>query len=137
MRAYLFNAASSAVGLYLYMGGTLLINQTKVKKTQNIEKLSCFHSTYHVNMTCDDTHIRLLSPELPRIYRTCAYRIIVPHRPVAQWIPHSSCQAMNHTVSGEGHGAMARAWRSADVAACRAGFSEKYHVPPLLILGQC
>ena len=44
----------------------------------------------------------------------------------------------------EGHGAMVRAWRSADVAACRAvsnllgaGFSEKYHVSPLSILGHC
>ena len=39
---------------------------------------------------------------------------------------------------------MVRAWRSADVAACRAvsnpigaGFSEKYHISPLSILGHC
>ena len=41
---------------------------------------------------------------------------------------------------------MVRAWRSADVAACRAvpnptcigaEFSKKYHVSPLSILGHC
>ena len=44
----------------------------------------------------------------------------------------------------EGHGAMVGAWRSADgTGAVRfriplgAGFSEKYHVSPLSILGHC
>ena len=48
------------------------------------------------------------------------------------------------TYIREVHGAMVRAWHSADVAACRAvsitlgaGFSEKYHISPLPILGHC
>ena len=47
-----------------------------------------------------------------------------------------TAKQIKHLSFSDGHGAMARAWGFADVAAYRA-VSEKYHFSPFLILGHC